>query len=265
METPVFLTAEDIKASLANSKTIGKKVFCYHTASSTNEIGHKLARGGAFDGTLILAENQTRGKGRGEHVWLSSPGENLTFTIVLRPNCKPSEMTLLSLMGSLAIAEAISKMLNKKAAIKWPNDVLIDRKKISGLLLESAISGEHADYVLLGIGLNINQKDFTSELEPTATSLRLAANRAFCRVAVLSEIVRYLERRYLQFKSQDTQSILEDWKTYCTMLGKKITFRQNDLERSGVAMDINDAGYLKVRVGPNTLMLSHAEISNVRF
>ncbi|ACF13100.1 biotin/acetyl-CoA-carboxylase ligase [Chloroherpeton thalassium ATCC 35110] len=265
MDTSIFLTAENIHSQLSSNQVIGKKVFCYHTASSTNEIGHKLARSGAFDGTLILAETQTRGKGRGEHVWLSNPGENLTFTIVLRPNCKPAQTTVLSLMGSLAIADAIYKMHNKKPEIKWPNDVLLGGKKVCGLLLESAISGEQADYVLLGIGLNVNQKVFPKEIESVATSLRLAANRAFSRAAVLSEVARHVEKRYLQFKANNSQSILEDWKAYCTMLGKKITFLHNGMERTGVAIDIDDYGYLRVRVGATALMLSHAEISNVRF
>ncbi|NTW48320.1 MAG: biotin--[acetyl-CoA-carboxylase] ligase [Chlorobiales bacterium] len=265
MENTSAFSAEDLLVRLAGNSVVGKNVHCYQSATSTNDIGHSLAKAGAADGTLITAEFQTRGKGRGGNVWQSEQSENITFSLVLRPKADAAKISLLPLMAALAVAQAIETVLQRKSEIKWPNDVLIDRKKICGILLESAISGSSVEYVILGIGVNVNQAAFPEEIMNQATSLRLSAGQSFSRAEVMEELSKKLDIWYLAFCKGAFDAILDGWRSYADMLGKEISFLYNGERLNGTAQDIDEQGCLIVLAGSKPLCLSQAEISNVRY
>lgn len=265
MENTLAFSAEELLARLAGNSIVGKSVHCYQSATSTNDIGHTLAKSGAADGTLITAEFQTRGKGRGQNVWLSRQGENIMLTIILRPKGDTSKISLLPLMAALAVAQAIEAVLQRKPEIKWPNDILIDRKKVCGILLESSFSGNNVEYVLLGIGLNVNQNVMPEELVNLATSLRLSAGHAFSRVDVIEELAKKLDVWYQAFVQGKYEAVLQGWRSYAEMLGKEISFLYNGERLQGIAQDIDDQGRLIVLAGSTPLCLSQAEISHVRY
>ncbi|NTV46706.1 MAG: biotin--[acetyl-CoA-carboxylase] ligase, partial [Chlorobiales bacterium] len=249
MENTSAFSAEDLLARLAGNNVVGKSVHCYQSATSTNDIGHSLAKAGAPDGTLITAEFQTRGKGRGQNVWLSKQGENITFTTILRPSGDTAKTSLLSLMAALAVAQTIEAILHRKPEIKWPNDILIDRKKVCGILLESAISSSSVEYVLLGIGLNVNQAVMPEELVNQATSLRLSAGHAFSRVELIEVLAKKLDECYIAFCNEKFDTILDGWRSYADMLGKEISFLYNGVSHNGIAQDVDEQGRLIVLVG----------------
>lgn len=265
MECSSAFSAEDLQTRMDCNRVVGKSVHCYQSATSTNDIGHSLAKSGAADGTLITAEFQTRGKGRGSNVWQSAQGENIMFSLILRPKGETAKISLLPLMAALAVAQAIETVLQRKPEIKWPNDVMIDRKKVCGILLESAISGSSVEYVLLGIGLNVNQTVFPQELATLATSLRLSAGQLFSRAEVMAELAKKLDEWYLAFCNGKYDAILDGWRSYADLLGKEISFLHNGEHLNGIAKDVDEQGCLIVLTGANPLCLSQAEISNVRY
>jgi BirA family biotin operon repressor/biotin-[acetyl-CoA-carboxylase] ligase len=256
------ITADDITRRFEAS-VIGKKAFCYHTISSTNEISHKLAKGGAFDGTVVTADQQTRGKGRGGNQWLSNAGENIMLSVILRPTCKPDDLNLMTIFSAIAVAEVVAKTLGKTPEIKWPNDVLFDGRKISGILLESSISNASVEYVIIGIGLNVNQKEFPPDI--SATSLKLEANRPFTRIGVLTDLLKALEVRYAQFQAGQAQLIVNDFKRLCTIFGKRLTFTYKGIPHNGVALDLDASGMMETRLGNLTKKISAAEMTNVKY
>lgn len=260
------LSADDLMQRCAANKLIGKKVFWYHTVGSTNVVAHQLAKAGAAEGTLVVAEMQTDGAGRGGKVWHAAEGENLLMTLVLRPACPLEDLSVITLFTALAIAEGIYELTRIRPEIKWPNDVKLGHKKCCGILLESLISMQGVEYVIVGIGLNVNQTVFSPELAAGTASLHSAAGRVFERAEVLQIVMRHLDEQYQHFTDRKFDTILSGWKSYCTMLGKEITFNFNGAAHQGVAEDITPQGFLKVRLPDDEwLTLAQAEVTGVRW
>ena len=152
---------------------LGSILFCYHSLPSTNDVARDLAASGASEGVGVLAFEQTAGRGRQGRSWLSAGGEGLYLSIVLRPRIKAREAPIITLAAAVAVAEALISDIGVAADIKWPNDVMAGGRKISGILVESATEGDQLQYAVLGIGLNISQRDFPPTLRQPATSVLL--------------------------------------------------------------------------------------------
>lgn len=250
---------------LAFNLHIGKSVFCYESVGSTNDVAHRFAKDGARSGTIILAEFQTAGRGRNAGKWISQKGENLTASVILRPTMPLEKLTYLSLLTSLSIAQAVEDVVGKRAEIKWPNDVLIRRKKVAGVLVETSAQAGAVDYVVVGIGLNVNQAQFPDDLAQQATSLFLENGIVYDSTTLFVSLMRFLDANYARFESGNTESILSMWRGYCDMLGKHITFYQGDSKREGIALDIDERGFLRVKIEQKEELLSQAEIQTIRY
>ena len=196
--------AETVRDQLETDR-FGRSLRGVETVGSTNTAAAEWARNGAPDGSVLVTEYQSAGRGRHGRTWTAKKGQNLMFSVVLRPALEADRLGLVTVAASVAVAEAIDPFVAPhRAALKWPNDVLLEGRKTCGMLLESSISGrQEAEVVVLGVGLNVNQVTFPDALADTATSLRLVAGRAVPRAPLFARLLRRLEIRVDAVQSDD--------------------------------------------------------------
>lgn len=227
-------------------KKIGCPLYFFDRAESTNSLIFGLAEEGAPEGTLVIADRQTNGRGRMKRSWHSPPGVNLYSSVILKPDIDPSAAPAIALMAGVAVAELLTVYCPSTVHLKWPNDVLVGGKKICGVLSEIKISGKKIMFVILGIGININMQsaDFDPSLGDTATSLREEAKRMFSRVEVAVKLFDNISKYYDIFTSSGFAPIKEKWLCYSPMVGRDCeVLSGHDLLRGKVA-GIDDGGAL---------------------
>ena len=203
------MTTDDILSGLQN-RTIGRQLQIYDQVNSTNDLALQHGIDGAQEGTLILAESQTQGRGRHGRKWLAPPRSSILASVILRHRLRADQVGLPNLIGAVAIATAIDEVTDLSAQIKWPNDVLIQGKKVSGVLTELEYDRHRQPFFVMGFGVNVNTKreDLPEELRASATSLQIESNREISRVAFLQAILHRLEENYLRLKHNDTEPII---------------------------------------------------------
>ncbi len=231
------------------TRSFGRKVYAFGSIDSTNNCARTMANAWAPEGTLVVAEFQTAGKGRLGRSWDSNAEENLTFSVVLRPGISPEALNLLPLVAGVAVAEAIREVTGQEAVCKWPNDILINEKKVCGILLEGALRDTELDFVVAGIGINVNQTDFPPELSGTATSLRLICGREFSREDLLRAVLHQFERLYRAGREEQFASIPRLWAEHSRMIGKSLEVRSNESTLAGIAVRIAPDGGLVIASG----------------
>ncbi len=187
---------------------IGERIHRVELCSSTNDLMQALALKGAEEGTVIVASGQKKGRGTKKRQWYSLQGKGLYFSVLLRP--KRKEGALIPLLAGVAVSEAISEACQVQLQIKWPNDLLWEKRKIGGILSESSFSGERLSYVILGVGLNLtqNKKDFPAQLQDSAVSLLMATGKNFSSDLILDASLKSLQRWYCLFKEGEDERIL---------------------------------------------------------
>lgn len=222
-----------------------------------------MAGCGAPEGTVVIAEQQTSGKGRLGRPWIASPNENLTFSIILRPRITPDKLNVLPLYVAVAVAQAIEQHTGLEVECKWPNDLLVRGKKIAGILIEGSVKQNAVEHVIIGIGINVNQQQFPQELSTTATSLRLEVHREVDRIALFRETLSSLEYHYTAVSSNGFDSVVPLWLSRAKMLNKPISVVQEGQTITGIVKGISPDGGLvldtngieKVLVAPETTVL----------
>jgi BirA family biotin operon repressor/biotin-[acetyl-CoA-carboxylase] ligase len=232
-----------------NGRKFGSKIYSFETIDSTNNCARALAGCWAEEGTLVLAERQTAGRGRLGRTWLANPYENLTFSIILRPTLPPEALNLLPLYAAVAVAEAIEHESGLSVECKWPNDLLIGGKKTAGILLEGSLKEEGLDYVVLGIGVNVNQTTFPEDISPRATSLKVQGGRDIDRIRLLREILRTLEIHYAAIMKKGFHNLLPLWLSRTTMINKEISVTQDGAVISGIVRGLSPEGALILDAG----------------
>ncbi len=243
--SPDILIPEEIKSGLETGK-LAKSVFCYDTVDSTNEEAKRQALNGAPSGSLFAAEQQTKGKGRLGRSWASPVGNGLWFSLLLRSNLIPARITDVTLLAGLAVCRAIRKSTGCTAMIKWPNDIVIGSKKVCGILTEMAAEMDRVDYVVVGIGINVNVEIFPEELTIKATSLRLETGEKVHRVGLLQEILREFDG-LLCNQGYPGEEFLKEYKELCVSLNHRVGFNRDNRLFSGIAVDISPTGELIVQ------------------
>ena len=231
------------------TRVFGNKIYTFDTIDSTNNCAKAVAGVGAVEGTVVIAEQQTAGRGRLGRTWQANPNENLTFSIILRPKVNPDSLNLLPLYVAVALAQAIERTTGLKVECKWPNDLLIDKKKVAGILIEGSIKQNQVEYVVIGIGINVNQQSFAGELAPKATSLRLSSGKEIERTMLFRESLLILESTYAGVSSTGFQSILPQWLSRSTMINKPISVSQQGNLISGVVKGLSRDGGLILQSG----------------
>ncbi len=204
------MTTDDILSGLQN-RTIGRKIQIYDQVGSTSDLALQCGIDGAQEGTLILAESQTRGRGRHGRRWHAPPGLSLLASVILRHRLRADQVGLPNLIGAVAIATAIDELTDLTTRIKWPNDVLIQGKKVSGVLTELEYDRDRQPFFVMGFGVNVNttRADLPEELHASATSLKIEGNRRISRILLLQAILHRLEENYLCLKRGETNWIIE--------------------------------------------------------
>ncbi len=241
------MTEHDIKQHL-RTKTFGKNIFCFDSIDSTNTYAKKLLSQDIEEGTLVIAEEQSAGRGRFDRTWHSSSGKNLTFSVIIRPNIIPQRIGILSLYAGLAVTEAVQELSHISPTCKWPNDVLLNGKKLCGILSEAVFSDAQISAVIIGIGLNVNQTEFPDTLASTATSMVLECNKMFDRFHVLAKVLEKLEHLYAFIQTHHLEDILQRWQSHSIMLGKEVTISQQGQLVKGIAKAIDTDGGLIISV-----------------
>ncbi|MBL7183627.1 MAG: biotin--[acetyl-CoA-carboxylase] ligase [Anaerolineae bacterium] len=214
------LSTESIKRGL-KTDLIGQSIVCYSSIGSTNEVLKELAAQGAPEGTLVIADEQTAGRGRLGRKWLASPGTGLLMSLLFRPDLAPDQAQRLTMLCSLATADAIEGLTGLPADLKWPNDIFIHGKKAGGILTESGTTGGRLDYVVVGMGLNVNLAVSTlPELRGMATSLSQELGREVSRLELLWKILEGIETRYNSLRRGESPH--EDWAARLINLGRQV-------------------------------------------
>jgi BirA family biotin operon repressor/biotin-[acetyl-CoA-carboxylase] ligase len=234
------------------TRTFGNKIYTFETIDSTNNCAKAVAGVGAPEGTVVISEGQTAGRGRLGRPWYSNPHENLTFSVVLRPQLNNEGFNLLSLYAAVAVAEAIERVTPLRVECKWPNDLLIDNKKVAGILIEGSFKDNSSEYMILGLGINVNQRNFPNDLNQTATSLSLACNREVDRADLFRETLRSLERNYINLRNSGFPSILNAWISRSSVIDKPISISQQGTLITGIVKGLNSDGGLIIQTNEST-------------
>jgi BirA family biotin operon repressor/biotin-[acetyl-CoA-carboxylase] ligase len=231
------------------TRFIGQRVIHFLSNSSTMEAAKGEARQGAAEGTVVIAEEQTSGKGRAKRVWLSPKG-SIALSVVLYPDI--SQLPYLVMVASVAAARSIEAVTGLKTQLKWPNDVLIQGKKVCGILIESELRGSNAAWAITGIGININNtmKDYP-EIAAAATSLSDEMGKDISRVAVIRCLLVEIEKLYLYLG--DGEQIYREWRGRLITLGRKVRVLSGREVLEGIAEDVSRDGNLLLRHGRNHL------------
>lgn len=261
---PDSLTILEQLAPLLETQTFGYTTRGFASTTSTNIRASEWAAEGVFEGSLVLAEFQTAGRGRLQRTWEAAPGQNLMFSLILRPRLSQEKWGLITLASSLAVAEAIAPFVAPIVpSIKWPNDVLLHGHKCCGILLERSTSPpQNQQVVILGIGLNVNQDHFPSAL-PAATSLLLETGRHLPRAPLLARLLLVFERHYYSLTQDGGQRVREQYKRYVLGLGHALTIHQTGTNHvvSGLFMDISPTGALILKTDEGLRTFHAGEIT----
>jgi len=226
------------------------RTLTFERVGSTNEVAWEEAEKGAAEWTLVIADEQTGGRGRLSRKWHSPAGLGAWMSVVLRPDVRPSVAPGITMCASLAVAKALRKLHPMSVSLKWPNDVMVKGRKICGILTEMKASGDRVEFVVCGMGINLNQteEDFTPELREVATSVLLATGHRADREALVAELMRQMEKLYGVFLGRGLQALMGEWRSMCPLFGKivRITTRGETVE--GVFHDIDAGGALVLRL-----------------
>lgn len=230
-----------------NTEFIGRNFVYTEEIDSTNTYLLNKSNKLSYDGTVLLAEKQNKGKGRKDRVWYSTKDQNLTFSILLN-NKKylGKNLNLINFASSLAVAISIENLYQLKTDLKWPNDILVNGKKISGILFESTSQGNKIDRLVIGIGINVNQTIFQGNYKIAPTSIKLELKEQVDRERLLAELLNNFEE-ILQKLNTEPDEILKDWKLRCRLIGEKISISEGDDIKYGIFDDLDSEGFLLLK------------------
>jgi BirA family biotin operon repressor/biotin-[acetyl-CoA-carboxylase] ligase len=245
VKTPL-LSPESI-APLLTTRAFGRTLLCFDEVDSTNTVASERARAGTPEGTVVIAETQTRGRGRLGRAWVSPPHRNLYLSLVLRPDLPTEQLSCVSLVTGVAVCEAVGEWT--PASLKWPNDVLVAGRKIAGILIE--MEGEGAErFIVPGIGVNLNgeRDDFPPELRDKAVSLRMASGATVDRARFAARLLYHLESRYEQLRALGFAPLAQRWEELSGCVGADVTIEERGRRVSGRVLGLAADGALRLRL-----------------
>lgn len=256
LEESDVLTDTEIKEKL-HTKVMGKELICYKETGSTNNDAKRMAEEGAAHGTMIVADMQTGGRGRRGREWKSASGESIAMTLLLRPDILPENASMLTLVGALALTDAIDSLTTGSCRIKWPNDIVLNEKKLCGILTEMSTETDYIHYVVIGSGVNANQTSFPEEIQSVATSICIEEGKKCNRAAIVAKYLEEFEKYYDIFvKTQDMSGLIEQYNSILVNKDRVVRILDPKGEFTGTALGIDERGELMVR-------LDHGEIVKV--
>jgi len=243
------LLSEAKLKSVIKTELLANKIYAFWSVGSTNEFAYSRASQGEMEGTLVIAEQQSKGRGRKFRSWDSPFNKGLWFSLILRPELPASRAGLVPYLAGVSVAQAVENSLSLKSSVKWPNDLLLNGRKYCGILSEVEFENRQIRFIILGIGINVNHKneDFPAEFREQATSLRIESGLLIDRSQLLAEVIWQLEQNYIIMKQQGFEIIVDNWKKRCPQLGKLVTIVQDDKNFQGIFEQLNDEGCMLLR------------------
>ena len=223
---------------------MGRAFYPFRMLTSTQDELRRLADSGAPEGTVVVTDHQTRGRGRQGRAWLDEPGANLLVSVLLRPPIPAAQVPRLSLLAALAAADGLTAATGVTVGICWPNDLQVRERKVAGILAEAAATGDRVSHATLGIGINVNQTEFAADLSRPATSLALEAGRQLDREMLLEALLASLDRWYARYLREGFSPVREGWRRASVTLGRPV----DGGGITGIAEDLDEDGALLVRV-----------------
>ncbi|MCM3236796.1 biotin--[acetyl-CoA-carboxylase] ligase [Heyndrickxia oleronia] len=242
------VTENEIRLGLKTSK-LGSMIQYLDTIDSTQKVAHQLAQEGCPEGTIVVAEEQTNGRGRLTRQWHSPKFTGIWMSIVLRPKLPPFKAPQFTLITAVAVVQAIEQLCDLQPEIKWPNDILIKGKKVTGILTELQADSDKIHSIIIGIGINVNQtrEDFPEELHSVATSIAIENGGKLSRSILIQQILANLEKYYQIYLEIGFAPLKLLWESYAISIGKDIIARTVNEVIAGKAIGISDEGVLKIQ------------------
>ena len=252
VESPADILSGSEIVSRLTTRWAGRKLYCFDATGSTNNDAKRLAEEGEPHGTVVVADIQNAGKGRRGRQWQTLSGTALSFTMLLRPEFAPDKASMITLVMALSVAEAVEKTADAAATIKWPNDIVVNKKKICGMLTEMTMTPEmdEIQYVVVGAGINVNNgspEEFQEEIRQTATSLKIETGRQINRAELLTEVLARFEENYAIFlETLDLSRLRAAYQKHLQGVGNEVRVLDPAGEYTGISQGINDRGELIV-------------------
>lgn len=255
LSCPDILTADEVCFGLTTEILGRKDYFYYPSIDSTNKQARLLASQGYPEGTVVVADMQTEGRGRRGRSWYSPAGQGIYMSLILRPQIPLKEISRISLMTAVALAETLQEELALPARIKWPNDVLIDRRKIAGILSEAITDMDGIEYIVIGIGININnpEDEFPDDLRTAPTSILAEIKQTVSRVKIMQSLLAKLEYHYALIQAGIFDETLAAGKSLSMVIGQTVSLETNNGLAAGKAIDIDENGFLLVDSGEGVI------------
>ncbi len=243
---PDVLSYSELKSRIRNNWA-GGEIYYYEETGSTNIDAKRLGEEGAAHGTIVVADKQNAGRGRRGRAWQSPAGKDIYFTILLRPSFEPDKASGLTLVMALSVAQAVERKCNLKAGIKWPNDVVLNGKKICGILTEMNMETDYIQHVVIGVGINVNLDEMPEEISQTATSILREGGEKTARAELLQEVLARFEENYGMYEKElDLSYMREEYNSHLVNVGKQVKVLDPKGEFEGIARGINASGELLI-------------------
>lgn len=262
MAAPDLMTEAEIK-SLMHTEWVAKEVLYFDTIDSTNTKAQELAEKGYPSGTLVVADKQESGKGRRGRSWVSPSGTGIFMTLMIKPDINPNNASMLTLVAALAVAKAITSVTGEEALIKWPNDIVVNGKKVCGILTEMNAQFDYINHIVVGIGINVHNESFPEEISQMASSLMIeAGGKRFHRAQIIAETMSYFEQYYDTFlKTQDLSALVREYDKLLVNRNKSVRVLDPKEPFDGKAMGITPKGELIVDTWESRKLVSSGEVS----
>ena len=262
MAAPDLMTEAEIK-SLMHTDWVAKEVLYFDTIDSTNIKAQELAEKGSPSGTLVVADKQESGKGRRGRSWVSPSGTGIFMTLMIKPDINPNNASMLTLVAALAVAKAITSVTGEEALIKWPNDIVVNGKKVCGILTEMNAQFDYINHIVVGIGINVHNESFPEEISQMASSLMIeAGGKRFHRAQIIAETMSYFEQYYDTFlKTQDLSALVREYDELLVNRNKSVRVLDPKEPFDGKAMGITPKGELIVDTWESRKLVSSGEVS----
>jgi len=257
-----------MKKQLENTKWCGKERYHFAVINSTNKKAKELAETGCVHGTLVTAESQQAGIGRRGRSWSSEEGTGIYMSLVLRPEIKTECASSITLVAAISVARAIINLFKESSQeavfpqIKWPNDIVLNKKKVCGILTELSLNGTKIDYIVIGIGINVSNHSFPEEIEATASSILLETKVELDKEELVEEVWKQFEHYYEMFlQTQDVSGLKEEYVSLLANQDNKVKVLDPNGEYEGIARGITDTGELLVETRQGICEVSSGEVS----
>lgn len=261
VSSPNVLSANEI-TSLRKTKWVGSQVYYYDVIDSTNTQANHLAEEGAVHGALVVADRQEAGKGRRGRAWESPANTGIFMTLLLKPEIEIANASMLTLVAALAVTKGIERLTGEKPAIKWPNDIVLNGKKICGILTELSMQIDYINHIIIGIGINVHNKNFPDEIAAMASSILLETGKKIKRAELIEAIWEEFETYYdLFIQTQDLSLLSEEYNRYLANKDKPVRVLDPKQPFEGTARGITDRGELLVETEHGVEKVSSGEVS----